>query len=323
MPPVPPSSDAELQAEIRRLRPLFQRAFVLSLIAGVLALAPAVYMFEVYGRVVDSRSMTTLIMLTLLLTGVLAVMEVLEWVRAHLLRDAGNRLDERIGQRVFGAVFLLNLMRGQNAGQQAMGDLKTVREFFGTPGALAVLDSPVSLLILVILFWIDPLLGWFAVLGGLVQTAIAYLTQRRTQQPLNAANKAALAAQNYVGNSLRNAQVIESMGMLGGIRQRWMKFQNEFLLQQAVASDHAGGLASAAKSVQLVATSGMLGLAVWLVLTEGLHAGLMMVAMILGGKVLQPIVQLVSNWKAVWSSSAVLLAGLTNCCASSPWPRNG
>jgi len=299
MPPVPPSSDAELQAEIRRLRPLFQRAFVLSLIAGVLALAPAVYMFEVYGRVVDSRSMTTLIMLTLLLTGVLAVMEVLEWVRAHLLRDAGNRLDERIGQRVFGAVFLLNLMRGQNAGQQAMGDLKTVREFFGTPGALAVLDSPVSLLILVILFWIDPLLGWFAVLGGLVQTAIAYLTQRRTQQPLNAANKAALAAQNYVGNSLRNAQVIESMGMLGGIRQRWMKFQNEFLLQQAVASDHAGGLASAAKSVQLVATSGMLGLAVWLVLTEGLHAGLMIVAMILGGKVLQPIVQLVSNWKAV------------------------
>lgn len=300
MPPVPPTAPSELQTEIRDLRPIFRQALLLSVIAGVLSLTPSLYMLEVYGRVVDSRSMTTLLMLTLAATGAYAVMEVLEWVRAQLLRDAGNRLDARLGDRVFGAVFLMNLMRGQNAGQQAMGDLKTVREFCGTPAALATLDAPISILILVVLFWVHPLLGWFAVLGGIVQTGIAFLTQRRTQPPLAAANKAAATALNYASNSLRNAQAIEALGMLGGIRQRWMKFQNEFLLQQAVASDQAGGLASAAKSVQLVVSSGMLGLSAWLILTGDLaNAGLMMVAMILGGKVLQPIVQLVSNWKGV------------------------
>ena len=153
---------------------------------------------------------------------------------------------------------------------------------------------------MIILFWMHPMLGWFAVLGGIVQTIIAFLTNRRTQLPLTAANKAAMAAQNYAGNSLRNAQVIESMGMLEGIHQRWMRHQREFLQQQASASDHAGGLASAAKSVQLISASGMLGLAAWLILTgDLLDAGLMIVAMILGGKVLQPIVQLVSNWKSV------------------------
>jgi ATP-binding cassette subfamily C exporter for protease/lipase len=297
-----PSAPAtsELRTEVWQLRPIFQRALILSFLASALSLSPSLYMLEVYTRVVDSRSITTLVMLTLAVVGAYIVMEVLEWVRAQILRHAGQQLDARLGERVFGAVFLLNLHRGQGAGQQAMADLRTVREFFGAPAALAVMDSPIVIIILCILFWMHPLLGWFAVFGGIVQTLIAFLTNRRTQPPLTAANKAAMAAQNYASNSLRNAQVIESMGMLEGIHQRWMRHQREFLKQQADASDHAGGLASAAKSVQLISASGMLGLASWLILTGDLvNAGLMIVAMILGGKVLQPIVQLVSNWKAV------------------------
>lgn len=202
---------------------------------------------------------------------------------------------------VFGAVFLMKLQRGRDSGQQPMNDLKTLREFFASPAALAVLDMPVILVILFVLFWMHPLLGWFAVFGGIVQALIAFINDRRTRPPLNAASKAANTAQNYADNSLRNAQVIEAMGMLKGIHRRWMTHQTEFLQQQAIASDHAGGLSSAAKSVQLVATSGMLGLAAWLILQGGdtLHPGLMIVAMILGGRVLQPVVQLVSNWKLV------------------------
>ncbi|MHB1360259.1 MAG: type I secretion system permease/ATPase [Rhodocyclaceae bacterium] len=300
MNPKPSAPAAELRSEVWRLRPILQRAVILSFLAGALSLSPSLYMLEVYTRVVDSRSLMTLLMLTLAVTGAYIVMEVLEWVRAQILRHAGQQLDARLGERVFGAVFLLNLHRGQGAGQQAMADLRTVREFFGAPAALAAMDSPVVIFIMIILFWMHPMLGWFAVLGGIVQTIIAFLTNRRTQLPLTAANKAAMAAQNYAGNSLRNAQVIESMGMLEGIHQRWMRHQREFLQQQASASDHAGGLASAAKSVQLISASGMLGLAAWLILTgDLLDAGLMIVAMILGGKVLQPIVQLVSNWKSV------------------------
>lgn len=294
----PPSS--ELRAEIWLLRPFFLRAIVLSFIAGMLSLSPSLYMLEVYGRVVNSRSLTTLLMLTLAVIGAYVVMEVLEWVRAQIVRHAGQRLDSRLGERVFGAVFLLSLQRGPGVGQQALADLRSLREFFASPAALAAMDAPVVVVVLILLFLIHPWLGWFAVLGAMVQTLIAFLTERRTQPPLTAANKAASAAQNYADNSLRNAQVIESMGMLAGIQQRWVRYQYEFLNQQAIASDHAGGLASVAKAVQMIVASAMLGLGCWLILRgDLLNAGLMIVGSILGGKVLQPIVQLVSNWKMV------------------------
>lgn len=291
---------SEIQDRVWRLRPILQRAFALSFLVSCLSLMPSVYMLEVYGRVVDSRNLATLAMLTVAVVGAYIVMEVLDWVRVMLLRQAGRKLDNSLCERVFAAVFQINLLRGQSAGQQAMNDLRTLRDFIASPAALAGMDLPITVVILVLLFWMDALLGWFAVFGGVVQTAIAWQTHRRTQPPLEAANKAAMAAQNYAGNSLRNAQVIESMGMLGGIHRRWMAHQREFLLQQAIASDHAGGLASAAKSVQQLVASGMLGLSAWLILVGDMaNPGLMIVAMIFGGKVLQPIVQLVSNWKAV------------------------
>jgi ATP-binding cassette subfamily C exporter for protease/lipase len=294
------STTSELRTEVLRLKPFFLKTTILSFIASLLSLTPSLYMLEVYSRVVDSRSMTTLVMLTLAVIAAYLIMEVLEWVRAQLLRQAGQALDTRIGSRIFDAVFKVSLLRGSLAGQQAMNDLRILREFFASPAALATMDSPVALVILLLLFLIHPWLGLFAVVGGIVQTVIAFMTDRRTRPPMTAANQAATNAQNYASNSMRNAQVIESMGMLQGLYKRWAKYQYEFLTQQAKASDHAGGLASAAKSVQLITASGMLGLSSWLILRGDLvDGGMMIVAMILGGKVLQPVVQLVSNWKSV------------------------
>ena len=126
-------------------------------------------------------------------------------------------------------------------------------------------------------------------------------SKSQTQAPLARANQAAIAAQNYAANSLRNAQVIEAMGMEGGIHRRWLKKQNEFLGKQAEASDKAGGYAALSKFVQLTQSSLLLGVGCWLTIRGHFPGGggLMLVASILGGKVLSPIVQLIGAWKMV------------------------
>lgn len=294
------SSASGLRAEVRLLRQFLLPSFGLSVIVGLLSLAPSIYMLEVYGRVVDSRSLATLLMLTLAVIGAYAVMEALEWVRAQILRQAGDSLDDRLAERVFGAVYLSSLRSGQGASQQALTDLRTLRDFISSPAMTAVMEFPLIPVVLILLFMIHPLLGSFTILGGVLQATIAFLMEQRTQPPLAMANKAAVAAQVYASNSFRNAQVIESMGMLDGVWRRWLLRQNEFLRQQAIASDHAGGLSATAKAVQMVVSSALLGLGCWLVLEGRLgDAGLMIVASILGGKSLQPAVQLLSNWRTV------------------------
>jgi len=294
---------SELKEALWLQRPIVNRAVVISLIAGSLSLAPTLYMLEIYDRVINSRSLITLAMLLLLVVGVYVVMEVLHWARAEMMRQAGERLDACLKERLFDAVFMAHLQKLKISGNQAFADLLTLRDFLVSPALLALMESPIALVFLLILFWINPVLGWFAVLGAAIQLILAYLTERRVQPPLKEANKVAIQAQMYAIGGVRNAQVIEAMGMLDGIHGRWLQMQRKHLRLQAVAADQAGGLAAMAKSVQLIQGSALLGLGCWFAIQgvfEG-GGGMMIVASILGGMVLRPLVQTVSQWKQVVS----------------------
>ncbi|MBX9833813.1 MAG: ATP-binding cassette domain-containing protein, partial [Burkholderiaceae bacterium] len=130
---------------------------------------------------------------------------------------------------------------------------------------------------------------------------VTWLNERGSQPPLSEANRASMAAKQYADGSLRNAQVIESMGMLRNIHRLWMNRQQDFLKQQAIASDVAGVFQAISKFVQQVMSSLLLGLGAWLLLRGQLNggAGMMIIASVLGGRMLAPLVQIISQWRAV------------------------
>jgi ATP-binding cassette subfamily C exporter for protease/lipase len=314
----PAKNSSELSTSLGELKPFFVRAAWLSLVASLLVLAPSAYMLEVYDRVVNSRSHMTLAMLTLAVLAAFMMMEVLEWARGQLMHQASLALDRRLSGRIFSALFEGNLRRPAGSSVQPMNDFRTVREFLNNPVLIACMEAPVSLVFLILIFAVSPVLGWSTVAAALVQTLIAWLNQTSTQPPLLAANRSAIAAQQYADGSLRNAQVIESMGMLQDIHRRWMEKQREFLNLQAVASDAGGAFQASSKLLQNVTSSGLLGLGAWLLLRNELNGGsaMMIVASILGGRVLAPLVQIVSQWQAVvnvrdaWSRLDLMLTAL-------------
>ena len=292
---------SELRLALEELSPYFWRAAWFSLFSSLLVLAPSAYMLEVYDRVVNSRSHLTLAMLTLLVLMAYALMEVLEWVRAEVMREAAVGLDQRLSPRVFSAIFDANLKRLPGGSMQPMNDLRTLRDFLYAPALLAVMEVPVSLVALVLIFAISPVLGWTSVVAAVVQTFVGWRNERGTQPPLLAANRSATAAQQYADSSLRNAQVIESMGMLPRIYRRWMERHDEFLQSQAQASYRGGFYQALSKFVQTTVGSLLLGLGAWLLLKNQLNGGaaFMIVGSILGGRVLAPLVQLVAQWQTV------------------------
>ena len=297
----PNQKQPELTEALLALKPYFWRAFGFALLAGLLVLAPTFYMFEVYGRVVDSRNHLTLAMLTLLVLFIFVVMEVLDWARAETMREAGQLLDRRMAPRVFQAIYESNLRRLGPPSIQPMNDFRTLRDFLPHPVLAAAMESPVALVFAFILFSISPVLGWSAMLGAVVQVMLAWFNERSTSPPLLAANRAAIGAQQYADGSLRNAEVIEAMGMLANIHRRWMEKQREFLGLQADASDKAGAFQAASKFVQTTMASLLLGLGAWLILENALSGGpgMMIVGSVLGGRMLAPLVQVVSQWRAV------------------------
>ena len=297
----PKQKPSELREAIASLRPFFVRSGWFSLVCSLLVLAPSGYMLEVYDRVVNSRSHTTLVMLTLLVLGAYMVMELLEWARSEVMRAASVELDRRMSGRIFSAIFEANLRRLPGGTQQPLQDFRLVRDFLYSPVLLALLESPVALVMMVLLFLISPVLGWSALVFAVVQTLVAWLNERSTKPPLMQANRAAIEAQQYADNTLRNAEVIESMGMLRDTHRRWLAKQRDFLNLQALASERAGGFQAVSKLLQTTLSSMLLGLGAWLLLHNQLSGGggMVIVASILGGRMLAPLVQVVSQWQSV------------------------
>ena len=125
----PNKKPSELHEAILAFKPHYWRAFRFALIGALLILAPTAYMFEVYERVVNSRSHTTLVMLTVILVIAYIVMEVLDWARSETMREAGQLLDQRMAPRVFQAMYESNLRRMGPPSIQPMNDFRTVRDF--------------------------------------------------------------------------------------------------------------------------------------------------------------------------------------------------
>ncbi len=297
----PNQKPSELREAVASLWPFFVRAGWFSLVCSLLVLAPSGYMLEVYDRVVNSRSHTTLAMLTLLVLGAYVVMEVLEWARSEVMRSASVELDRKMSVRIFNAIFEANLSRLPGGTQQPLNDFRQVRDFLYSPVLLAIMEAPVALVMMVLLFLINPLLGWSALAFAVLQTLVAWLNERSTKPPLMQANRTAIEAQQYADNTLRNAEVIESMGMLRDTHRRWQRKQQDFLDLQALASERAGGFQAISKLLQNTLTSMLLGLGCWLLLYNELRGGpgMMIVASVLGGRMLAPLVQEVSQWQTV------------------------
>jgi ATP-binding cassette subfamily C exporter for protease/lipase len=299
--PSPLPAGAELRQALAAVRPQLSRAAGLSLLGGLLALSSSVYMLAVYDRVLNSRNTRTLLMLTGLVMAVYALMEVLEWARSQLLHQASEAWADRLRPRVFGAMFSVNLHRQGSTTDQPMQDLRAVADCFNAPVLAALLEAPVALVLLAVLFAIHPLLGWASAAAALAQAALAGLTQRGTHAALTQVQRDAAAAQRLAHGALRHAQVMAAMGMLAPVQARWQALQRDWLARQAQAAARHGGYQAASRGLQNVVGSGMLGLGAWLVLRNDLEggAGLMIVASVLSGRVLAPLVQVISHWRSL------------------------
>jgi ATP-binding cassette subfamily C exporter for protease/lipase len=285
---------------VLKQRTHLHRAVFFSFVIGVLLLlVPSWYMFEVYGRVLNSRNTSTLFWLLVMVMGVYVVVELLDLVRSRTLHAAGEGFNRVLKQPVFDAVFQANLRKLPGGSTQPFGDLKTLRDFISSPFVTSVLDVPAAIICLALLFALGFWLGVIALVGAAVQAWLIWLTQRRTMPLLQGAIVSSMEAQGYATNALRNAQVIESMGMLGRIHANWIKRQKKFLAKQGEASDYAGITSSVAKLLQLMQGSVLLGGATWVNMHGGLWggAGMVIIASILGGRALQPLAQLVGQWR--------------------------
>jgi ATP-binding cassette subfamily C exporter for protease/lipase len=288
----------EIEQVLLTFKSTFFTVGTFSAISNLLMLTPSLYMLQVYDRVLASRNEITLLMLTLMMLGAYLLTSGLELIRSYVLIRVGARFDMELNKRVYTAAFEANLKKaGGNAGQALM-DLTNLRQFLTGNALFAFFDAPWFPVYLIVIFVFEPTLGWFSLGGTVLLVLCAYINERVTRQPLADANTTAIISGNLASANLRNAEVIESMGMLPNLLGRWFKLHGRFLHLQAVASEKAGLIGAVTKFVQVSLQSLVLGLGALLVLEGKITPGMMIAASILVGRALAPVQQVIGVWKS-------------------------
>jgi PrtD family type I secretion system ABC transporter len=283
----------------RQLRPFVLLAATASLVLNVALLAPALYMLQVFDRVFASRSIETLVMLSLLAALALLLAYFMDTVRARALAWAGRALERRLAPAALEGVLRDAAAPSGRADSDLVRDIGQLRSFLAGSGIHALFDAPWVPIYVLVITLMHPLLGATAALGASLLLVIAFLTEKLTHEPVREAVAGSRARAQHAEALARNAEVIVGMGMTGAAVAAWQAGQERLLETQARVAGTAAELGAAARIARQGLQVAMLGVGAWLVIGLDASAGIMVAATILFGRALQPLEHLIGGWKAM------------------------
>jgi PrtD family type I secretion system ABC transporter len=294
--PAAARKDTLLNAAIRSGRNAIMVAALFSLVTNALYLALPIFTNQVYGRVLSSGSMATLIVLTLGTLFVFLISSLIDFYRARVLMNFGMTFDQQVSSHVFAALFDGVTRREGQVGSQALRDLDQFRSVATGNGITTLFDLPWLPLYLTVLFVIDVWVGVLTLVGAIVLAFLAIMQDRASRPALRRTNDAAIKSYGFTEAGLRNAEVVRAMGLLPHIGRQWMAHRQEALDHGIDAGRASEVWSNAIKFVRMAIQIGVIALGAFLILEGRIGAGMLFANMILSSRALAPIERAVGTW---------------------------
>ena len=295
---MPASPGSEIRSALASCRGAFIGIGLFSALINILALTGALFMLEIYDRVLPSRSIPTLVGLSILAVLLFSSQGLLDLLRGRVLVRIGASLDRALSRRIYGAIVRLPLKRaGGSDGLQPLRDLDTIRSFLSGLGPTALFDLPWMPIYLGIIFAFHTLLGTVALAGALFLVVLTLLTEILTRSPTKAATNFVMSRQGLAETGRRNAEVLMAMGMAGRMADHWGEANDGYLSNQQRANDVSGGFGAVSRIVRVMLQSAVLGIGAYLVIHQEATAGIIIAGAILTARAFAPVDLAISNWK--------------------------
>ena len=280
-----------------RLRPFVLLAAAASLLLNVAMLVPAIYMTQVFDRVFASRSVETLVMLSILAALALVLAYAMDALRGRTLAAAGRILEERLAPAALADVLRDAARPGARADTGVLRDVARLRGFLSGTAVQSLMDAPWLPVYLLVISLMHPVLGAVAAGGALCLGALGIVTERLSRAPQERLVQRSRAASRRADALTRNAEVIQGMGMGRAAVAAWAEDQDAVMAMHADLAARSARLAALARVLRQGLQVLMLGVGAWLVIGAGASPGVMVATTVLLGRALQPVELLISGWK--------------------------
>ncbi|KAB7610158.1 type I secretion system permease/ATPase [Amylibacter sp. SFDW26] len=302
-----------LKMGMRAVRKNLAFVMVLTCATNLLILAIPIYLFQISDRVLTSRSIDTLIMLTIVIAGAVLLQAVLDAVRRFILMRSAVEIAARLGAPILSAAAHASLHSGGRE-YQTLGDLQQVRGFLVSSTLISFLDVPFAPLFILAIFLVHPHLGTIVIVTALFLFVIAIINQKMTAKPFAEANVAQSKANMHLDSMSRNSQIINALAMVPEAVTIWGHDTAASLKAQVRAQDRNIVSAACSRATRLLTQIGMLGWGAYLAINGEITGGMVIAASIIAGRALAPIEGAIEGWNAFLLSRAAYgrITGLMN-----------
>jgi ATP-binding cassette subfamily C protein PrsD len=271
--------------------------FALSLVSNLLMLTGPLYMLQVYDRVLASRSLPTLVVLTTLVCAIYSFYALVEVMRTRMAIRIGNVVEKRLTNRLLAANVYMKVAQNSPPGVDLMRDSDAIRLFVSGAGPTAIFDLPWLPVYLAIVFLVHPLLGWLAVAGAMAMALLMAGNELISRKSARQASAAQTVRQRQSDDIRNNAEAVLAMGMLGDLQARWSDTTADLLHVQRTAGDLSALFSSLIRSLRFLLQSAVLGMGAYLVIQGQMTGGLMIAASVITSRALAPVEQIVGQWR--------------------------
>ncbi len=301
----PQDFEAALKRGMAAVRRNLAYVMLLTCATNLLILAIPIYLFQISDRVLTSRSVDTLVMLTVVIVGAVIFQALFDTIRRFVLMRTAVEVAVRLGAPILSAAAHASL-HGTGREYQTLGDLQHLRGFIVSGTLLSFLDVPFVPLFIVAIFLVHPHLGAITVVTALLLLVIALVNQRVTSRPFAEANLAQSKANQHLDSMARNSQIINAMAMIPEAVSIWGRDTAQSLTAQVQAQDRNIMSASVSRATRLITQVAMLGWGAYLALEGEMSGGMVIAASIIAGRALAPIEGAIEGWNAFSLSRSAL-----------------
>jgi len=274
---------------------------VFSFFLNLLVLVSPIYSMQVFDRVLPSRSVSTLVFLTLFTTLAILVLGALDALRNQAMNRIARWWDEYTRPKVLAASVTATVQGGRPV-SHGLQDLQTVRGFIASSAPIPLFDAPWVPFFLIVLTLLNPWLGVLALVSGVLLFGLAVLNDILSKKSMAGVSDAQLHLNSAAARAIRNADTIQAMGMHRALTDRYLSYNRVIQDALQVSGDRGSIVGGIAKFIRIMAQTGVMGIGAWLVLKNELSSGGMIAASILLGRALAPVEQAIGAWRSLLSA---------------------
>lgn len=270
---------------------------IFSFASNMLMLALPLYSLQVLDRVMSSYSLNTLLMLSILTVGFFVFYAIFTALRTSVLTAVGDWLQQVLSPRLMGLAVENSAIGMPASASQFQRELMNIKTFITGTGITTLFDAPFSVIFILLIYMINPLLGFLSLCGAAMLLILGVLVEVATKKPLDRSNEIMLRNLQFAEATSRNSEAVEAMGMLPTLIHLWQKQNDEAAIPLSVASGRSNLLLSLSRFLRMILQIAITGVGAWLALQGEVTMGAVIGASIISGRALAPFENAIATWK--------------------------